>query len=66
MKPVLITLGVLCLIGTEINISIIAALLTIVGYSLNDTIVVFDRIRENMALMKRDSLMEIMTTSLSQ
>ena len=63
---VLITIGVLSLTGTEINISIIAALLTIVGYSLNDTIVVFDRIRENMAIMKRDKLLDIMTKSLSQ
>jgi protein-export membrane protein SecD/preprotein translocase SecF subunit len=63
---VLITLGILCLLETEINISIIAALLTIVGYSLNDTIVVFDRMRENLALMKRDSLLEVMTVSLSQ
>ncbi len=63
---VLITLGVLSLLETEISISIIAALLTIVGYSLNDTIVVFDRIRENLALMKRDDLLEVMTVSLSQ
>jgi len=45
---VLITLGLFSLIGKEINLPIIAAVLTIVGYSLNDTIVVFDRIRENL------------------
>lgn len=45
---VLITLGVFSLVGKEINLPIIAAVLTIVGYSLNDTIVVFDRVRENL------------------
>ena len=47
IHDVLITLGVFSLLSYEINLSIIAAFLTIVGYSLNDTIVVFDRIREN-------------------
>lgn len=63
---VVITVGVFALVGHEINISIIAALLTIVGYSLNDTIVVFDRIRENRTIMKRESLREVIDTSLSQ
>ena len=44
---VLITVGIFCLLGNELSMPIIAALLTIVGYSVNDTIVVFDRIRED-------------------
>ncbi len=50
---VMITLGLFSIFDIEIDIPVIAALLTIVGYSLNDTIVVFDRIRENLAVMKR-------------
>ena len=45
----LITLGVFSLLDKEINVQILAAILTIIGYSLNDTIVIFDRIRENLA-----------------
>ncbi len=52
---VLFTVGVFALLQQEINTAFIAALLTIVGYSLNDTIVIFDRIRENMKLYRRDS-----------
>ncbi|NIV03542.1 protein translocase subunit SecF [Candidatus Saccharibacteria bacterium] len=52
---VLITLGVFSLIDIEISIPIVAALLTIIGYSLNDTIVVFDRIRENLKTFKRQA-----------
>ncbi|MES2769703.1 MAG: protein translocase subunit SecF [Bdellovibrionota bacterium] len=46
----IVTLGVLALVGKEINVTIMAAILTIIGYSLNDTIVIFDRIRENKGL----------------
>jgi len=53
IHDVTITLGVFSLLNKEISLSIIAAFLTIVGYSINDTIVVFDRIRENMKLRKR-------------
>ena len=45
---VLITMGIFSLIGLEVNLSIVAALLTIVGYSMNDTVVIFDRVRENL------------------
>ena len=45
---VLVTLGLFSLLGLEINLSIIAAVLTIVGYSMNDTVVIFDRVRENL------------------
>jgi preprotein translocase SecF subunit len=50
---IMITLGVFSLFNIEVTIPVIAALLTIVGYSLNDTIVVYDRIRENMKTFKR-------------
>ena len=45
---VLLTLGIFSLFGLEINLSIVAAVLTIVGYSMNDTVVIFDRVRENL------------------
>ncbi|NQT85672.1 protein translocase subunit SecD [bacterium] len=48
VHDVLITIGILCLFGVRFNLPIVAALLTIIGYSINDTIVVFDRIRENL------------------
>lgn len=51
---VLITLGVLSLLNQEISLAVVAALLTIVGYSLNDTIVVFDRIRENLRALRKE------------
>lgn len=53
MHDVLITLGIFAILGKEINTAFIAALLTIIGYSINDTIVIFDRIRENMKLMHK-------------
>jgi SecD/SecF fusion protein len=57
---VLITLGFFSLTDREISLSVVAALLTIVGYSLNDTIVIYDRIREDMALYKHDNLSHIL------
>ena len=56
IHDVLITLGIFSLLDYEINLSIVAAFLTIVGYSLNDTIVVFDRIRENIPKNMKDTL----------
>ncbi|MGM0413553.1 MAG: protein translocase subunit SecF [Bacillota bacterium] len=56
---VIFTVGVFALLGREVNTAFIAALLTIIGYSINDTIVIFDRIRENMKLYKRTSFMEL-------
>ena len=53
MHDVLITLGIFAIIGREVNTAFVAALLTIVGYSINDTIVIFDRIRENMKMMHK-------------
>ena len=63
---VLVTLAFLALFKYEITLNIIAALLTLVGYSVNDTIVIFDRARENMKLKKRDSLAKILNDSLNQ
>ena len=51
---VLITLGLFSIFHFEISLTVIAALLTLVGYSMNDTIVIFDRIRENTRLMRRE------------
>jgi len=63
---VLITVGILAISGKELNLPIIAAFLTIVGYSLNDTIVVFDRIRENLKLTSKMAYQEIINQSINQ
>jgi SecD/SecF fusion protein len=61
-----ISIGVLSLTGREISTPVIAALLTIVGYSINDTIVVFDRIREDRKLMRKASYEEVINASINQ
>ena len=63
---VLITLGIFSLLGLEISLPIIAAFLTIVGYSLNDTIVIFDRIRENIKAHRKDDYMSIINLSINE
>lgn len=63
---VLVTAGIFCLLGHQITLPVVAALLTIVGYSVNDTIVVFDRIREDIKLLKGRSLKEIANLSVNQ
>jgi len=63
---VLITLGIFSLLGLEISLPIIAAFLTIVGYSLNDTIVIFDRIRENIKTRRKDDYLSIINTSINE
>ncbi|HMP72425.1 MAG TPA: protein translocase subunit SecD [Kiritimatiellia bacterium] len=63
---VLIAIGIYCLLGKQISLPIVAALLTIVGYSVNDTIVVFDRIRENRALFKNRRFMDICNMTINQ
>lgn len=63
---VLITVGVFSVLNKEFDLTIIAALLTIIGYSLNDTIIVFDRIRENMKGRKREDFAEIINASINQ
>jgi preprotein translocase subunit SecF len=62
----LITVGMFSLLNVEISLTVIAAILTLVGYSMNDTIVVFDRIRENIKLLRRDSLTDIVNKSINQ
>jgi len=62
----LITVGAFSLTNKEITLTVIAAILTLVGYSMNDTIVVFDRIRENVKLLRRESLAEIVNRSINQ
>jgi len=62
----LVTLGLFSIFNREINLTVIAALLTLVGYSMNDTIVVFDRIRENLKIRRRDPLETIMNDSINQ
>jgi len=62
----LVTLGLFSIFNREINLTVIAALLTLVGYSMNDTIVVFDRVRENLKIRRRDSLETIMNASINQ
>jgi len=63
---VLITLGLFSLFKFEISLTVIAALLTLVGYSMNDTIVIFDRVRENLRLMRREPLAVIVNKSINQ
>jgi preprotein translocase subunit SecF len=63
---VLITLGFFSLLNFEISLTVIAALLTLVGYSMNDTIVIFDRIRENNRLMRREPFPDIVNRSINQ
>jgi len=65
-QDVLITLGIYSFTTREINLPIIAGLLTIVGFSINDTIVIFDRIRENQKILRKARLEEIMNASLNQ
>ncbi len=62
----LITIGFFSLTNQEITLTVVAALLTLVGYSMNDTIVVFDRIRENLALNRRDKLPDLVNRSINQ
>ena len=62
----IITIGLFSLFNKQISLTVVAALLTLVGYSMNDTIVVFDRIRENLKLVRRESLTNIINLSVNQ
>ena len=62
----LITVGAFSLANKEVSLTVIAAILTLVGYSNNDTIVVFDRIRENLKLLRREKLSDIVNKSINQ
>jgi preprotein translocase SecF subunit len=63
---VMITVGVFSILGFEINLPVVAALLTIVGYSLNDTIVVFDRIREDLKIYRRETYGNVINHSINE
>ena len=66
VHDVLITMGLLSLTNTPIDLPVVAALLTIVGYSVNDTIIVCDRIRENMPKMTKEKFTDIINISVNQ
>ena len=66
VHDVLITVGIFSILNKEISLAIIAALLTIVGYSLNDTIVVFDRIRENFSLRRKETYERMVNISINE
>ena len=63
---VFITIGFFSLFGREIELTVVAALLTLVGYSMNDTIVIFDRVRENRRITRRTSLTKLVNLSINQ
>lgn len=65
VHDVVVTIGMFCALQLEFNLSIIAAILTIVGYSLNDTVVVFDRVRENLRKYKKKPLDELLDLSIN-
>jgi preprotein translocase subunit SecF len=62
----LITVGLLALLGREFNLVVVAALLTLVGYSVNDTVVVYDRVRENQRTPKKEALESVINRSINQ
>ena len=66
LHDALITIGVFSIMNKEIDLPIVAAILTIIGYSINDTIVVFDRIRENMRRIRRQSIERVITGSINE
>jgi preprotein translocase subunit SecF len=66
IHDVMITVGAFAITNKEFDLSVVAALLTIIGYSLNDTIIVFDRIRENLRSSRRRDFGELVNTSINQ
>ena len=62
----MITIGIFSLLSLEVNLSIVAAVLTIVGYSLNDTVVIYDRIRENLRKYSKNKILEILNISINE
>ena len=62
----IITIGFFSLLNKDITLTVIAAILTLIGYSMNDTIVVYDRIRENIKLMRREKLADVVNKSINQ
>ena len=66
LHDVIITVGIFSILSYEINLSIVAAVLTIVGYSMNDTVVIFDRIRENLKKYSKISISDISNQSTNE
>ena len=66
IHDVIITIGIFSFLAYEVNLSIVAAVLTIVGYSMNDTVVIFDRIRENLRKYSNISIIEISNISINE
>ena len=66
LHDVFVTLGVLIMMGRQVDLLVVTALLTIAGYSINDTIIIYDRIRENMAKSKKSKLTEVINRSINQ
>jgi preprotein translocase subunit SecF len=66
VHDVLITVGIFSILGLQFDLTVLAAVLAVIGYSLNDTIVVFDRIRENFRKMRKGSSVDVVNTSLNQ
>jgi preprotein translocase subunit SecF len=66
LHDIFVTVAFLKFFGYELSLNIVAAILTITGYSVNDTIVVFDRVRENLRFMRRDALEQVVNTSVNQ
>ncbi|MHA3980321.1 protein translocase subunit SecF [Halovulum sp. GXIMD14794] len=66
VHDIILTIGVFSIVQLQFNLSIIAAILTIVGYSLNDTVVVFDRVRENLRRYKQTPLQEVLNLSINE
>ncbi len=66
VHDIAVTLSLLTFVGYELSLNVVAAMLTITGYSVNDSIVVFDRVRENLRLMRRDTFGHLVNTSINQ
>jgi preprotein translocase subunit SecF len=66
IHDVIITLGIFSVLQLDFDLSVLAAILAVIGYSLNDTIVVFDRVRENFRKMRKNTALEIVNTSINQ
>jgi preprotein translocase subunit SecF len=66
VHDVLITMGIISLLQVEFDLTVVAALLAVIGYSLNDTIVLFDRIRENFPKLRKSSPLEVVNTSVNE
>jgi SecD/SecF fusion protein len=66
IHDVIITIGIFSLTGMEFNLTSVAAVLTIAGYSINDTVVVYDRVRENMRKYKKMPLIELLNLSINE